>query len=48
MCLGWGGSLVIADVGRRMTVAYVMNKMAPGGGTIAAALAERVKDIVTR
>jgi len=25
-----------------------MNKMAPGGGTIAAALAERVKDIVTR
>jgi hypothetical protein len=26
----------------------VMNKMAPGGGTIAAALAERVKDIVNR
>jgi hypothetical protein len=26
---------------RRVTVAYVMNKM--GGGTIAAALAERVK-----
>jgi hypothetical protein len=25
-----------------------MNKMAPGGGTIAAALAERVKDIVNR
>ena len=31
-----------------MTFAYVMNKMAPGGGTIAAALAERVKDIVNR
>jgi hypothetical protein len=30
------------------TEAYVMNKMAPGGGTIAAALAERVKDIVNR
>jgi hypothetical protein len=25
-----------------------MNKMAPGGGTIAAALAERVSDIVKR
>ena len=43
-----GGSLVIIDVDRRMTFAYVMNKMAPGGGTIAAALAERVSDIVKR
>jgi CubicO group peptidase (beta-lactamase class C family) len=43
---GYGGSLVIIDVDRRMTFAYVMNKMAPGGGTIAAALAERVKDLV--
>ena len=25
-----GGSLVIIDVDRRMTFAYVMNKMAPG------------------
>jgi hypothetical protein len=33
---------------RRITFAYMMNKMAPGGGTIAAALAERVKDIVNR
>jgi CubicO group peptidase (beta-lactamase class C family) len=45
---GWGGSLVIIDVDRRITFAYVMNKMAPGGGVIAAALAERVKDIVNR
>ena len=45
---GAGGSLVIIDVDRRITFAYVMNKMAPGGGTIAAALAELVKDIVTR
>ena len=45
---GEGGSLVVIDADRRMTFAYVMNKMAPGGGTIAAALAERVKDIVTR
>jgi len=45
---GYGGSLVIIDVDRRMTFAYVMNKMAPGGGTITAALAERAKDIVNR
>ncbi len=45
---GYGGSLVVIDVDRRITFAYVMNKMAPGAGTIAAALAERVKDIVNR
>ena len=41
---GTGGSMVIADVDRRMTVAYVMNKMAPGMVVwpIAAALVERV------
>ena len=43
---GTGGSTVIIDVDRRMTFAYVMNKMAPGGGTVAAALAERVSEIV--
>ena len=46
---GTGGSTVIIDVDRRITFAYVMNKMAPGGGApIAAALGERVKDIVNR
>ena len=45
---GAGGSLVIIDVDRRITFAYAMNKMAPGGSVIAAALAERVKDIVNR
>ena len=45
---GYGGSLVVIDADRRMTFAYVMNKMAPGGGTIAAALAERVSEIVNR
>ena len=39
---------MIIDVDRRMTFAYVMNKMAPGGGTIAPALAQRVADIVKR
>ena len=41
---GAGGSLVIIDVDRRMTLAYVMNKMA--SGAIAWALVERVYDIV--
>ena len=36
------------DVDRRITFAYVMNKMASGGGTIAAALGERVCKIVKR
>jgi CubicO group peptidase (beta-lactamase class C family) len=27
---GWGGSAIIVDVGRRMTFAYVMNRMAGG------------------
>ena len=45
---GYGGSCMIIDVDRRMTFAYVMNKMAPGAGTIAPALAERVSDIVKR
>jgi CubicO group peptidase (beta-lactamase class C family) len=27
---GWGGSIVLADLDRRVTVAYMMNNMAPG------------------
>jgi CubicO group peptidase (beta-lactamase class C family) len=27
---GWGGSLIVMDVGRGMTISYMMNKMAPG------------------
>jgi CubicO group peptidase (beta-lactamase class C family) len=42
---GTGGSTVIIDADRRITFAYVMNKMAPVA-VIAPALAERVKDIV--
>ena len=47
---GAGGSLVIADIDRRMTIAYAMNKMAMSGivEPIAAALVERVYDIVNR
>jgi CubicO group peptidase (beta-lactamase class C family) len=46
---GTGGSTVIIDADRRITFAYVMNKMAPAGGApIAAALAERVSEIVNR
>jgi CubicO group peptidase (beta-lactamase class C family) len=47
---GTGGSLVLADADRRLTVAYVMNKLATYPnlvvGPIAAALVERVYDIV--
>jgi len=27
---GWGGSLIVMDLGRKLTIAYMMNKMAPG------------------
>ena len=27
---GWGGSLVIDDLDRRMVVSYMMNRMGPG------------------
>ncbi|MGY1741459.1 MULTISPECIES: serine hydrolase domain-containing protein [unclassified Blastococcus] len=27
---GWGGSLVVMDLDRRLTISYVMNRMAPG------------------
>jgi CubicO group peptidase (beta-lactamase class C family) len=41
---GYGGSMMVIDVDRRMTFAYVMNKM--GSGAIAATLAQRVGEIV--
>jgi CubicO group peptidase (beta-lactamase class C family) len=47
---GAGGSLVIADVERRMTIAYVMNKMQPClvGGPVGAALTQRVYALLKR
>jgi CubicO group peptidase (beta-lactamase class C family) len=27
---GWGGSLIVMDLDRRLTISYMMNKMAPG------------------
>jgi CubicO group peptidase (beta-lactamase class C family) len=27
---GWGGSVIVTDLDRRLTIAYMMNKMAPG------------------
>jgi CubicO group peptidase (beta-lactamase class C family) len=27
---GWGGSMIIMDLDRRLTISYVMNRMAPG------------------
>jgi CubicO group peptidase (beta-lactamase class C family) len=36
---GWGGSVIIMDLGRRMTISYMMNKM--GAGIIGSDRAER-------
>ena len=45
---GWGGSIIINDVDRRMTIAYMMNKMAAGlvGNPTSEAIASTVYGIV--
>lgn len=46
---GAGGSMALVDADRRMTFAFVMNRMGPGiVGASAAALLERVYEIVNR
>ena len=46
---GWGGSMIIMDIGRRMTISYMMNKMGPGivGSERSAEYCTAVYDAVT-
>jgi CubicO group peptidase (beta-lactamase class C family) len=41
---GWGGSMIIMDLDRRVTVSYMMNKMQPGlvGSDIAASYLDAI------
>jgi CubicO group peptidase (beta-lactamase class C family) len=43
---GWGGSLIIMDLERRMTISYMMNKMGPGiiGSDRSGAYAQAIYD----
>ena len=45
---GWGGSMIIMDVDRRMTISYMMNRMAPGiiGSDRSAAYGRAIYDAV--
>ena len=47
---GWGGSMIIMDTGRRMTISYMMNKMAPGiiGSDRSATYGQAIYDAVTQ
>ena len=46
---GWGGSMIIMDVGRRMTISYMMNKMGSGivGSDRSAEYGKAIYDAVT-
>jgi CubicO group peptidase (beta-lactamase class C family) len=45
---GWGGSMIVMDLERRMTISYMMNKMAPGiiGSDRSAAYTAAIYDAV--
>jgi CubicO group peptidase (beta-lactamase class C family) len=45
---GWGGSMIIMDLDRRLTISYMMNRMAPGilGSDRAEAYVRAVYDAV--
>jgi len=47
---GWGGSMIVMDVGRRMTFAYMMNKMGAGivGSERSAEYGRALYDAVTK
>jgi CubicO group peptidase (beta-lactamase class C family) len=47
---GWGGSMIIMDTGRRMTISYMMNKMAPGiiGSDRSATYGQAIYEAVSR
>ena len=47
---GWGGSMIIMDTGRRMTISYMMNKMGPGiiGSDRSATYVQAIYDAVSR
>jgi CubicO group peptidase (beta-lactamase class C family) len=46
---GWGGSMIVMDVGRRMTISYMMNKMGPGivGSDRSAEYGQKIYDAVS-
>ncbi|MEU6701401.1 serine hydrolase [Pseudonocardia sp. NPDC046786] len=43
---GWGGSLIIMDLDRRMTISYAMNQMQPG--VIGSEVSARYCEIIAR
>jgi hypothetical protein len=47
---GWGGSMIVMDVGRRMTISCMMNKMGPGvvGSDRGAEYGQAIYDAVIR
>jgi CubicO group peptidase (beta-lactamase class C family) len=46
---GWGGSMIVMDVGRRMTISYMMNKMGAGiiGSERSAEYGQAIYDAIT-
>jgi CubicO group peptidase (beta-lactamase class C family) len=46
---GWGGSMIVMDAGRRMTISYMMNKMGPGiiGSDRSAEYGQAIYDAIT-
>jgi CubicO group peptidase (beta-lactamase class C family) len=46
---GWGGSMIVMDLGRRMTISYMMNKMGAGiiGSDRSAEYGQAIYDAVT-